>query len=294
MLQEVSDSRSNPNDQIAHAADVIGKGARASVFKAICHGKKRIKTVQEIADTTGLRRMRVLQEGNTLVKNKIVEPVEKNLKGDTAYRKDPFYDAHKKKIMSLASDSSKLKNFPTKFNPRIPSKTITIRIPSQRVNARCITIDGIYSFCRVRKVRLTNCFKPMAEQKFKKGMQKILRERGSFADWGGERNDLFTTRLFLNKNRRVVAAFAFKGKGTRGKLTPRKMGKNGDQIQRLFKSPAQVFLIQYWGEIDEAVLEQMGEFAKAKSVSDANEIYYGIIDGGDTQRIIAAYGSAFR
>src|SRR6266852_1195312 len=36
---------------------------------------------------------------------------------------------------------------------------------------------------------------------------------------------------------------------TTGPLVPGKMGKNGDQIQRLFGSPAQVFFVQYEEEI---------------------------------------------
>ena len=56
---------------------------------------------------------------------------------------------------------------------------------------------------------------------------------------------LSSTRLRIEGERRA-AAFAFKGPGKTGRLTPRKMGKNGDQIQRLSKCPAEVFLIQYW------------------------------------------------
>lgn len=75
---------------------------------------------------------------------------------------------------------------------------------------------------------------------------------------------------------------------------PSKMGKNGDQIQRLFRSSASVFLVQYWGQIDGSIAEQMEKIAIAKSVAEGKRIYWGIIDGEDTKRLIAAYSKWFR
>jgi len=57
------------------------------------------------------------------------------------------------------------------------------------------------------------------------------------------------------------------------------MGHNGDQIQRLFPYPADVFIVQYWNQIDESVVEQMRQFAIAASVKEARRIYFGVIDG---------------
>ena len=93
----------------------------------------------------------------------------------------------------------------------------------------------------------------MPEKKFKDGVAAVLNERGSFQDWGGELRDLSSTRLRI-KGKRRTAAFAFKGPGKTGRLTPGKMGKHGDQIQRLAKCPAEVFIVQYWAEIDDSVL----------------------------------------
>lgn len=89
-----------------------------------------------------------------------------------------------------------------------------------------------------------NCQLPdLTQVKGQEGMQQVLGEKGKFQDWGGEGNDLWTTRLRLGGKRRATA-FAFKSGGTPGKLTPAKMGRNGDQIQRLFQSPADVFIVQ--------------------------------------------------
>jgi hypothetical protein len=72
------------------------------------------------------------------------------------------------------------------------------------------------------------------------------------------------------------------------------MGKRGDQIQRLFRSPAVVYLIQYWGQIDESIAEQMERIAIAKSVAEGKRIYWGTIDGEDTKRLMTAYSRYFK
>jgi len=72
------------------------------------------------------------------------------------------------------------------------------------------------------------------------------------------------------------------------------MGKNGDQIQRLFKSAASIFFVQYWGQIAESVTEQMQEFARAKSAIEGDPILFGVIDGDDSNRLIKAYAKHFQ
>ena len=107
-------------------------------------------------------------------------------------------------------------------------------------------------------------------------------------DWGGENNDVFTTALRIGGKRRR-AAFALKGPAKTGPLVPGKMGKNGDQIQRLFNSPAEVFFVQYEGEIKESVVEQMERLALARSFL-ASEVLYGVIDEADTRAKGDLYG----
>ncbi|MCH8055540.1 MAG: hypothetical protein IH857_05235 [Deltaproteobacteria bacterium] len=294
MPLSVSDARSNPSDQIAHAVEVLGRSKqRLAVFKSIYQGKKRIKTVNEIATAIGLDRIRVLQEGKRLAGNQIVKQIR--AAGMTAYEKDPFYSAQKVKILRLVQDPIAFTNFPTKTRPRasLPN-AVTIRIPRTRIQARFITIDDIDSFQRVGRVRIEpNEYTAIPESRFKNGIAKILGEGGRFRDWGGERNDMYTSRVRISGHR-LPAAFAFKGPGTRGILTPRKMGKNGDQIQRLFKTAASVFLVQYWGQVAESVIEQMEEFAKAKSAVEASRVLFGVIDGDDSNRLLGAYPKAFR
>jgi hypothetical protein len=133
----------------------------------------------------------------------------------------------------------------------------------------------------------------MGENKFKVGVQRIVGQGGNFKDWGGETSDLFTTKLKV-KGSRKAAAFAFKGKGLKGVLTPARMGKNGDQIQRLFIEDADVFLLQYGGTIAPSVTQQMATYAQSKSLTTGRLIRYGIIDGADSARLVAAYPKAFK
>jgi hypothetical protein len=294
VLLNVSDARSNPADQIAHAVEVLGRAKqRIAVFKAIYFGKKRVKTVNEIATASGLDRVRVLQEGKRLADNQIVKQI--GAVGMTAYEKDRFYSAKREKILRLVQDPVAFASFPTKTRPRpaLP-KEVIIRIPRPRIQVRYITIDNIDSFSRVRKVRIDpGDYTPIPETRFKKGIAKILGESGRFRDWGGERNDMYTNRVRIS-GRRYPAAFAFKGPGTRGALTPGKMGKNGDQIQRLFKTTSSVFVVQYWGQVAESVVEQMEGFAKAKSAIEGVIVFFGLIDGDDSNRLLHAYPKAFK
>jgi hypothetical protein len=121
----------------------------------------------------------------------------------------------------------------------------------------------------------------------------VIGEKGTFKDWGGEKSDLWTTRIRVGGRRRS-AAIALKGPGLKSKLTPARMGRNGDQIQRLFTSTAEVFLVQHWREIDESVVVQLETFAKVKSLATGEEILFGTIDGEDSKRLTAAYPKEFK
>lgn len=166
-------------------------------------------------------------------------------------------------------------------------------VPVSTAQVEQITVDDVGTFKKVRRTTSTEHLpSTLSEAAFKKGIQAILGEPGTFRDWGGEKNDLLSTRLTVDRRRRTVA-FAFKGPGTTGRLTPRKMGKNGDQIQRLFQSPADVYIVQYWREIDESVLEQMKALATAKSATSGRKVWFGLIDGYDSRRIYDAYPHAF-
>lgn len=292
----VSDRSANRPELIQHAVEVIGRSAqRLAVFTEVYRGKRKVKTVSELMERLGLPRNRVLDAGLKLASNDIVHQVK--VDGETGYEKIDFYQQHRAKILRFVRNPKAMEKMPTKRRSGSPAATNTMRlkldfrVPARRVRARRFTIDDADSFRKVRRHKQAELF-AMSEARFKRGMARILGEKGAFKDWGGELRDLKSSRLRIRGKRKDVA-FAFKGPATKGRLTPAKMGKNGDQIQRLFRCPADVFVVQFGGEIDDAVVEQMERFAQLKSFLEDREIWYGVIDGGDTARIIAAYPEAF-
>jgi len=296
MAQHVVDLSSNAPENIALAAEIIGpRGARRDVFIAIYTGKKRIKTVAEIARSTGLTPKRVTELAKRLAVGNIVAQLKRD--GYTAYQKYDFFHHNRDKILALASSRKKLSVYPTKRNPRQAGVApevrvdLAVRLPKNRARAVHLTVDDIDSFEKVRGVHSQSDVR-MGEAKFKGGIASILGERDSFSDWGGESRDLSSTRVWIGGRRRV-AAFAFKGPGMTGRLTPGKMGKNGDQIQRLVRCPAEVFIVQYWSQIDDSVLEQLQQLVTVKAYFEDRRLWYGIINGNDSARLIVAYPTSF-
>lgn len=287
MIYPVTDVRSNDQDQIAYAVKAIGRSKhRLAVFLNLHSGRQRIKSVSQIAEEILLSRKRVLEEGKELVHKEIITQTTRD--DDIAYERDGFYYAHKKEIVDMVRNPTKAKHYATKYSPKVKVGRVIISAPRASVRTATITVDQIDSFAKVQRISQPPSVPPMSEGRFKRGIQKILGEQGRFKDWGGETSDLYTTRLRL-KGVRYPAAIAFKGRATQGALVPGKMGKNGDQIQRLFIEDADIFLVQHHGQITSSVMQLMAVFAQTKSISTGKRILYGVIDGKDSARIIAAY-----
>lgn len=286
----VSDILSNRNDQLVNAAEAIGRSAaRRRVFDAVYRGKRTVKTVREIAASTGLTEKQVLTAGKPLASTNLFEQIRVDQL--TAYRKYTDIALHKKRILGLSRSKKQRDQVPTKTRP--VSKTPLMRIPRERIDIVQITVDDIDSFFRVRRILHPPAPKVgLSERQFKEGIKTILGELGAFPDWGGEHNDMYTTRLRLGGRRRA-AAFALKGPGLRGKLTPARMGKNGDQVMRLFQSEGEVFIVQHSEQIDETIVALMRQSAAMKSIATGQRIYFGVIDGADSARLIAAHTRAF-
>jgi len=283
----VSDPRSNDREQIEYAARKVGTSIfRQSVFEAICKGKKKEKSITELTLITKIDRKRVLEEARKLHNSEVLKQVKTGF--DPIYEKDNFYCSHTKQILRLARSSQARKKFPTKRNIKNNGDFIKIKIPINLAKFERIFIDDVKSFSKVKQIG-SQAYVLRNEKDIKQLFIRILKEKGKFTDWGGEINDLFSHVKI--KNKKLTVAFAFKGKGKSGKLTPGSMGKNGDQIQRLFTSSAEVFFVQYVGQIDESVLSLMEKLAIAKSYLLQKKIYFGIIDGSDTSRIFEAYSN---
>ena len=294
MTLKVADVRANLNENILHAARIIGKSkARRAVFSAIYGGKRQIKTVDDIRRATNLSQVRVLQEAGVLAANGVVEKVKKDKR--TAYKKDDAYSHHKKRILDIVENPGRKKRYPTKQEPRVTGGTIRIALTKSQPKPVEITVDDIEAFRAVRKVSPTGGRVGLAaipEARIKTFLRKIIGESRDFQDWGGEKNDLFTNKLQF-RGRRRAGAFALKGRATKGPLTPKKMGKNGDQIARLFSSEAEVFPVVYHSVVDQAIHEQLRAFAVARALG-GRRVSYGVVDGQDLGRLVEAYPNQFK
>ncbi|NOJ44525.1 hypothetical protein [Bradyrhizobium australiense] len=245
---------------------------------------------------TNLGTTRVLQVGGELAGDHIVNQTKKG--GRVGYTQKPFYQRNKRKILSLLDKPANAAKIATKRNILVSvkapkSKAAKPFAPQALVHH--ITIDDIDLFAKAKKVRssVTRLPSTMSERQFNDGVKAIIGEPGTFKDWGGETSDLFSTRIqFKGKRKRV--AFGFKGPGLAVALVPSRLGKNGDQMERLFSEPADIFLVQHWREIMPSVLRMMKVFAVDKAASTAKPVYYGLIDGHDSNRLRLAYPSKFK
>ncbi|GIK81271.1 MAG: hypothetical protein BroJett024_23760 [Alphaproteobacteria bacterium] len=303
-MVDVSDTSSNRRDQIANFAEILlNSPARQRVFKAVYRGKKGTKTIGEIATATGYSPKRVAEIAHPLARGeKLFEQDRERYDGKitTVYKKIPFVTRNKQQILSKARDRCTLSSYHTKTNPKInlnlrigKGQKVSVKVPF-RVRSKFIRIEDVKEFSRAKSLRSTGELNPsrLSEAKTKAGILRLLGETKTPKDWGGENNDIFTDRVTLFGKRRR-AAFALKGPAKTGALVPGKMGKNGDQIQRLFDTPASVFIVQYEGEVKESIYKLMEELAKARAIT-GGEIFWCVIDGDATKRLRKAYARVFR
>jgi hypothetical protein len=123
------------------------------------------------------------------------------------------------------------------------------------------------------------------EEVVKTTVARMLDEHYVHKDWGGERSDLYTSRLRI-KGRQVSSAWLFKGPGFPRPMTVKALGAPGDQIDRLFSQSAEVLVLQHCHEITPAVVSMMETYA----YDLRNPRRYMIIDGTDTARILRDQG----
>src|ERR1051325_642620 len=115
MTSPVADRSSNKNEQIVHAAEVLGRSKhRAIVFKAVYTGKTRTKTVIDIMNSTKLGRTRALDAGKALADNDLITKTK--VKGVNAYEKIEFFQRYRDRILKLATNEQARSEIPTKRN----------------------------------------------------------------------------------------------------------------------------------------------------------------------------------
>lgn len=154
-----------------------------------------------------------------------------------------------------------------------------------------IHIEQIDNFARAREVRRSSSKKALAvlkdipEQSIKEAFAEIISEATVPKDWGGETSDLFSSAVMVD-GRRTSTAFAFKGPAKFHPMTMADLGKNGDQINRLYEEPADLLILQHCHDITPPVRKMMRAFAQQMG----NPRTYCVIDGYDTLRVLTAYG----
>jgi hypothetical protein len=157
--------------------------------------------------------------------------------------------------------------------------------------------DEIDSFQKIRDILSSNVQSfldkagriNLLEDFIQKCLEDILSVPLHKQDWGGEENDLYTANVVYN-GKRIPAAFALKGRGQKHKMLEiSDCGKNGDQLVRLFQSPADLFVLQYGGEISENVIKDM-EGKTDLHRHKAKQGWYCVLNGQDTARLLLAYG----
>jgi hypothetical protein len=122
------------------------------------------------------------------------------------------------------------------------------------------------------------------EADVKQAFAELIGEGEIPKDWGGEQSDLFTSTLTVD-GQPFAAAFAFKGPAKFNPMTFADLGKNGDQIVRLYAEPADILVLQHCHVITTPVRAMMRAFAQ----QFGNLRTCCIIDGYDTLRILKTY-----
>jgi hypothetical protein len=144
--------------------------------------------------------------------------------------------------------------------------------------------SGIDFGCPVTEAEL-GAIRQVPEETVKNAFATLIGESYVPKDWGGERSDLYTSRV-IARGRPVSAAWLFKGRGHPYPMTVKALGKPGDQIGRLFSEPAELLVLQHCHQITTAVVEMMDTYAHDLR----NPRTYTIIDGADTSRILKSQG----
>ncbi|HTR18806.1 MAG TPA: hypothetical protein VMH91_02380 [Candidatus Paceibacterota bacterium] len=288
----VSDTSANADEKIERAARVLRASKQCKeTYVAIYKGKKAWKTVEDIRGSVSNFNVNTYKAAAKLYSEDIVE--KKVIKGVIYYGKKDFYAHNRQRILSLSANGVRLKSYPTKR--KHASQTIIKNYAFRsRPQAEMLTVDDIDSFKAVRKIASADAssLKDMPERRVNRAICTIANQSEK-KDWGGERNDIYTNNLIF-KGKRKAAAFALKGKATKGILTPNKMGKKADQVQRLFEGTAEIHVVVHHSDIDERVLDQMQAQAINKSVATGKKIFYCPVDGKDLGRLQAAYPKAFQ
>jgi len=292
-MTTISNPTADKEEKIAHAAKLLRSSPQArKVFEVVYKGKKHSKTIKEIQNSIKGFNINTYNAAAKLAAEDIID--KKTINKCLHYSKKDFYIHNKKIIINLSKNNGRLKNYTTKRNPKITgyqSRSTIIKLFTKPQVSQ-IYIDDIDSFNKIKKSSSKEYnLSKISERIINEGLCRILNQDDK-KDWGGEKNDLFTNNITFNKKRKS-ACLILKGKATKGTLTPNKLGKNGDQVQRLFEVIADIYILVYHSDVSESIIDLMQTMAIAKSLRENKKIYYCIIDGRDLNRLVDSYKEKF-
>jgi hypothetical protein len=152
------------------------------------------------------------------------------------------------------------------------------------------SIDTFAKAARVSPQEVASIAQPLnlLEGHVKNGIGKIIGEPYLEKDWGGELTDILTARVVF-QGRRVRTAFVLKGRGTHGPLTPKRLGKNADQIRRMSKEEADIYVVQHVGPVAAATRDQLADMIAARRYKGYRGVVGSIWDGVDVARLFVAH-----
>jgi hypothetical protein len=137
---------------------------------------------------------------------------------------------------------------------------------------------------RVSKADL-NVLRDISEKQVKNAFAEIIGECDVPKDWGGEQFDLWTSRITV-RSEHLQAAIMFKGPAAFKPMTIAELGKNGDQIDRLAQTAADILVVQHCHSIKAPVINMLRNYA----LNPRHPRRYMTIDGYDTVRILRHFG----
>jgi hypothetical protein len=296
MPHSVLDLGSNLEENLKRWSKALkGLGAKFAVWEVIYSGKRKWWTAKEIsAKLKGkISPKRVTEVGKKLLGDGLVHQVPDRY--PIVYEKISEVHHLKGQIRSSARNKAKRDAIATKRD----RSHVTVNVKQSKAKqgeAIEIMIDDVDQFKRVRNLnrQKRKPLSPLPESRFKKALQRLFKDYGEYKDHGGEIDD-FHTNQFSMEGKRYSASFALKGPGVGVKtVTPGKWGKHGNQIQRMVKAPARVFLLQSELQIDQYSVDQLKSLVENKAHQEGRKLFYGYIDMHDSSRLRRAYPEAFK
>ena len=127
--------------------------------------------------------------------------------------------------------------------------------------------------------------KNIPEKVIKEVIASLLNEGNIPKDWGGESSDLYTRNVRIS-GEQMRTAFLLKGPAKFHSMKVSDLGKNGDQIKRLYDEPADLFVLQHCHYVTAAVESMMEAYASRYFRISR----YMIIDGIETLKLLKLAG----